>query len=627
MSLEPTVTALPLLALLTVGCAPVDPDIALQPFSDCDDLSRSMRRMARQEVLYDYRWTPEDYLPIPGASKDYALSANDESGGATSYSTTNIQEAGVDESDLVKTDGTWLYSLSGRHLVISRAWPVQDLSMAATVPLDGMPMGIYLYGDIVVAESQVWGPGEPRDGVKPGRHTEEYVPRTLVTLIDVSDPQAPQVKRELYAEGELVESRRVGNRLFVVTYQDIAVDLYAENARDARRMVDDAAPEDWLPWLVDHRFDGALWVSEERPSCDCTDVWASEREGGTWFTSALSLDLDDPTSDFDGSAVVGEAETVYASTGSLYVAASEYEEGPFPSIDDSLQTILHKFDISADQPHPTYAASAKVLGVLEDRFGLSEHEDVLRIATTEWEGTSSATVSTLYEEDGVFELLDSLEGLGEGEEIYATRFTGPVGYVVTYEQVDPLFALDLSDPTDIRLAGSLEMEGWSDYLHPMDETHLLAVGQDEDWRLQVSLFDVGDLSNPILVDRVSLDAWGSEAQYEPHAFNYFADQDALAIPAWTTTEDPALEILVATPTDLSYTGRLSQDEVLQETYEPWCSPVRRSVIYEDQAFAVSNAGLTVAPLSDPEGVVAALPFEGLDPCDSYDGYYGYYGYD
>ncbi|MCK6504103.1 beta-propeller domain-containing protein [Myxococcota bacterium] len=621
-------TPLPLLALLAVGCAPVDPDVALTPFSSCEDLTDYMRRMARQEVLYRYRWEPGDYAIIPGASKDYALS-EDAGGtqGATSYSTTNIQEAGVDEADLVKTDGTWLYSLSGTHLVISRAWPVDELAMAATVKLDGAPRGIYLYGDLVVAESQVWGPGEPRDGQRPARRTDEWVPRTLVTLVDVSDPQAPRVIREVYAEGELVESRRIGQRLFVVTYQDIGVDVYAENARQARQMVDAAVSDDWLPWVQDHRFDGAAWVSDERPSCDCTDVWGSEREGGTFFTSALSIDLDDPSSDFDGAAVVGEAETVYASTGSLYVAANEYEEGPFPSIDGSIQTILHKFDISADQPHPSYAASAKVMGTLEDRFGLSEHEGVLRVATTEWGDTSWATVTTLQEEGGVFSQLDSLDRLGEGEEIYATRFTGDVGYVVTYEQIDPLFTIDLSDPGDIRLAGALEMDGWSDYLHPMDSTHLLAVGQDADWNLQVSLFDVGDLEHPRLVDRVSLDAYGSEAQYEPHAFNYFADQDALAIPAWTTSEEPALEILEATPEGLSYTGRLRQEEVLARIYEPWCAPVRRSVIFEDQAMAVSNAGLTVAPLSDPGTVANALPFEGLDPCDAYEYDYSYdYGY-
>ncbi|NOY25910.1 MAG: hypothetical protein GXP62_08570 [Oligoflexia bacterium] len=605
-----------LLGLLALSaCAPVDPDIDLRPFADCDEMTRYMARMARKEVLYDYRWMPELSFLFGAGKGDMALSSGS---GASSYSTTNIQEAGVDEADLVKTDGTWLYSLSGTHLVVSRAWPVESLEMVATVALDGDPTGIYLYGDLVVAESTVWGTGAPRSGVRP-THGGDSDPRTLITVVDVSDPTAPVVLREVYASGQFVESRRIDGRLFVVTYQDLSVTVNARNAREARRAVRRATQDDWLPWLVDNRLSGDAWDSEERTTCDCTDVWASDREGGTWVVSVLSMDLDDPSSQLEGSAVVGQAETVYASAGSLYVASSEYVEGPFPSIDSTVQTIIHKFDISASQAHPSYAASAKVLGVLDDRFGLSEYAGVLRVATTEQVGESSAVITTLAEHDGQFELLDSLDGIGAGESIYATRFTGEVGYVVTYQQVDPLFSIDLSDPTNIAVGGSLEMQGWSDYLHPMDDTHLLSVGMGGDWRLQVSLFDVADILQPRLVDQQSLDAYGSESQYEPHAFNYFADQDALALPAWSRDDLPGLEVLVARPDGLSYTGRIDQEELLASfPGAESCAPVRRSVILEDQTVAVSNAGLTVAPLDDPQATVAVAPFTGLDPCERYE---------
>jgi hypothetical protein len=600
--------------LAVAACAPVDPDIELTAFQSCDQMSTYMTEMARQEVLYDWKWEPGGFL----GSYEYAMTAEDggtNGEGASSYSTTNVQEEGVDESDLVKTDGTWLYSLSGTTMVVSRAWPVADAAMVATVAIDGQPSGLYLYGDLLVVESTVWNTPEPRSGVAPTRSTQSG--RTLVTLVDVSEPEAPTVLRETYAAGALVESRRVGQHLYVVTYQDLSVTVQASNAREAEKAVEASVARDWLPWLADNKArTTGDWETSEDVACDCVDVYASDREGGSYLVSVLGLDLDDPDASFEGSAVVGAADTVYASSGALYVAASEYEEGPFPSIDSTLQTVVHKFDLDGESGKPQYAASAKVLGVLEDRFGLSEYDNVLRLATTEWQDESSAVVTTLREEDGDFSQLDQLDGIGAGEEIFATRFTGDVGYVVTYEQIDPLFALDLGDPTDIQLGGHLEMDGWSDYLHPMDDDHLLSVGIDGDWKLAVSLFDVSDIMAPTLIQRLSLEAGSSESQYEPHAFNYFAEQDALAIPAWSDDYEPVLEVLTATTSGLSYGGRISQEAVLEATgVDSYCAPVRRSVIFEDQAFAVGGAGLTVAALSDPDTVVQSVPFVGVDPCD------------
>jgi hypothetical protein len=592
----------------------VDPDVTLVPFADCEEMNTYMGRMARQEVLYDWRWEPGGLL---FGSRDTALAFEDgggEGGGASSYSTTNVQEEGVDESDLVKTDGTWLYSLSGTTAVVSRAWPVEEAAMVASVAIDGQPSGLYLYGDLLVVESTVWSSPEPRSGVAPTRASPSG--RTLITLVDVGDPSAPVVLRESYAAGALVESRRVGRHLYAVTYQDLSVSVDADNAREAEEAVEAAVARDWMPWLSDHRARSTGgWDSREDVACDCTDVYASEREGGSLLVSVLGLDLEDPEADFEGSAVVGAADTVYASSGALYVASSEYAEGPFPSVDGTLQTIVHQFALDGESGKPAYVASGKVLGVLEDRFGLSEHEGVLRLATTEWVDSSSAVVTTLREEGGAFVQLDQLQGIGEGEEIYATRFQGDVGYVVTYFQVDPLFTLDLSDPTALAVGGHLEMEGWSDYLHPMGEDHLLSVGIDGDWNLAVSLFDVGDIRAPKLVQRLSLEASSSESQYEPHAFNYFAEQDALAIPAWSFEGEPVLEVIEATTAGLAYGGRVVQDAVLAATgVDSACAPVRRSVIFEDQAFAVGGAGLTVAALEDPDTVVQSVPFLGVDPC-------------
>ncbi len=612
-----------LLALPLSACTAMDPNPDLYRVNSCNQLGNAMERMARKEVLWDYRWAPGDVL---AGCAEYAMTSDQGMSSAPeSYSETNIQEEGVDEADLVKTDGMYLYSLADGHLVTSLAWPYDQAQEMSRVALDGEPEGIYLYNSTVVALSQVTGEASPRSGARMIINDDE--PRTLVTIIDVSNPGYPEVLRETYAEGRMEATRRIANRLFVVTYQDLRITDGAISVRSARKRLRQTQPSDWLSWSADHRFVDGAWQIEEDAVCDCTDVWVSDREGGTYLTTVMSLDLDDPQSAFAGESVVGEAETVYASTNAIYVAATEYTQGPFPSIDGSLDTILHKFDIGADDPNPSYAASAKVTGTLNDEFSLGEHEGVLRVATTHQDWPISAEVHALREDSGSFELLDSLKGLAEGESIFAARFMGDIGYLVTYEVQlgDPLFTIDLSDPSDIREAGALEVPGFSTYLHPMGEDHLLSVGMDEteegnwDWKLAVSLFDVSNMNNPTLADRVLLDASGSEAMNDHHAFNYFADQNALAIPSWAEEAEPVLEVLDVTTEGLSYTGQLDQAQLLSAfSAEAWtCAPVRRSVIMDRYAYAIGSAGFTVATLDAPSEILAAVPFEGLDPCSDY----------
>ena len=625
--------ALAALASTTAGCRAFDPDPELRSFSDCDEMQAYMQKVARTEARWDYAFQWDGSV---GMEESFVMTTDsagamdaDSSGGASSYSSTNLQEADVDEDDLVKTDGTYLYTLAGSTLTISRAWPLEDAGLLGTVEIDGSAQGIYLTDDrvIVLSALYVWeGDGAaPRSGAVLGR--KESGEMTLVTVVDVSDPTAPEVVRETYATGAFKESRRIDDRLYVVTYQSIDVTTRARNFREAKAAIRDADKSDWLPWLQDNRLSAGAWETAEDDACGCTDLWASAAESGTLLTNVLSLDLSDPDSAFDGEAVVGRADTVYASSNAIYVGFSEWDDGAFPSLDDQVDTILHKFDISDAEAHPAYLASAKIPGQLDDQFGLSEYDGVLRIATTEigrdWEQSSS--VFTLREEQGQFAHLDELTGLAPGESIFAARFIGDIGYIVTYEQQlgDPLFTIDLSDPDHIRLAGELAVTGWSDYIHPMDADHLLTVGMEEtgdwEWQLAMSLFDVSDIDNPVLADRLVFDATGSEAQDEHHAFLYFADAEVAAVPSWSLDGESVLEVVHATPDGLSQRGRVYQDAVLADAgvEDAWCANIRRSVVMDDAIWAVSNAGLTAAGLDAPDDVLASVPFPGLATCDDY----------
>jgi hypothetical protein len=350
-------------------------------------------------------------------------------------------------------------------------------------------------------------------------------------------------------------------------------------------------------------------------------------------TQVSSLDLSDPEAAFVGTGVVGRADVVYVSPGALYLGYSEWDDGAFGSRDDHLDTVLHKFDISDETTRPAYVASGSIRGVLSDQFALSERDGVLRVATTvtdngdDLSGWSSSVWTLSPDQSGGFVTRDRASGLAPGEEIYAARFVGELGFLVTYEVQlgDPLFTIDLSDPDNIDVRGELHITGFSDYIHPMGEDHLLTVGMDDgggahDWGLAVSLFDVSDLDNPTLADRVVLDAWGSEAQSEHHAFTWSPENGTLAIPSWGQ-ESGTLEVLSADPASgLEHLGTLTQDTVSGNLSDPWCATLRRSVMMEDVVWALGSAGATAAELVDPSVEVAAVPYAGVEACTDSSGW-------
>lgn len=639
--------ALAALGLLGTGCSALDPDPTLRQFESCDEMESYMRDMAKKEAKW---WWSFDFS-LGFASQDFAMaeSANDAGGvdRASSYSTTNLQEQGVDEEDLVKTDGAHLYSIAGEHLVISKAWPVEEAEQLSAVQIDGVPKGLYLLEEeqLVVVLSQHWswdwyydyeetngelGP-DPRSGEAPSRESHY----AQVTLVDISDLSSPVVVRESYLTGEYRESRRIGDQLYVVAYEDLDITAEASNLRQARKAIKKATLDQWLPLRQDNRRKSVSsdeWDVAEGRACDCTDVWYSDRLGGTYVTHVASLDLLDPSSDFVGTAVAGAADTIYVSPNAIYIGYSEYAEGgPFPSSDSELDTVLHKFDISSAQATPAYEATGMLEGTLSDQFALSEHEGILRVATTvkpeAWDtSTWSSSVYTVSRDQGSgLDVLDSADGLAPGEEVFAARFVGDLGYLVTYEVIlgDPLFTIDMSDPADIQVRGELPVTGWSDYIHPMDEDHLLTIGMDTQddgtWGLAVSIFDVSDLDEPFLQDREIIEAWGSEAQTEHHAFNYFPEQKVLTVPSEVWLDDyetnSVLEVFDAdVETGVSHAGRIVQEEILASSADPWCARVRRSVIMEDKIWAVGQAGLTASSVDQPGTELEAVVFEGVDPC-------------
>jgi hypothetical protein len=250
----------------------------------------------------------------------------------------------------------------------------------------------------------------------------------------------------------------------------------------------------------------------------------------------------------DVDALMTDGDTVYASEDRLYVASQRWLEpdATRAEILDGSATGLHAF--ATGTPGETgYVGSGEVPGYLLNQWSLSEHEGTLRAATTSmppWNSgaRSQSAVRTLQERGGKLVQVGAVGGLGEGERIYAVRYIGDTGFVVTFRQVDPLYTLDLADPAKPRVVGELKVPGYSAYLHPVGDGLLLGVGQDataEGRRtgVQVSLFDVSDLARPRQLARYAVGAVSySSVEYDHHAFLWWAPEKLALVPA--TRYDP-----------------------------------------------------------------------------------------
>ncbi len=297
-------------------------------------------------------------------------------------------------------------------------------------------------------------------------------------------------------------------------------------------------------------------------------------------------------------------------------------EIPEPApIDDADReaTQIHKLDISDADAPAAYRASGRVFGHPLNQFSLGEHEGALRIATTEdrWqegqERVNHLFVLTEGRRDGAagLEVSGQVNDIAEGERIYAVRVMGDRGFMVTFRQVDPLFTLDLSDPADPQLVGELKVPGFSTYLHPFGDEHLIGIGQSatEEGQItgmQLSLFDVSDFGAPSLAHAESLGQGWSEALYDHHAFTYWAPLQTLMVPVSLWNEEvrrAGLEFYRVSEedgfTELGFIDHSAMGE------DRWVPEIRRSLIIGDAVVSMSDLGLQANDIEDLEPLARA----------------------
>jgi len=519
-----------------------------------------------------------------GGTAGSAPPTSDAANGAeapTGFSDTNRQVGDVDEADIVKVgaEGLKLYVIRGNGFYEFDSWPASQLSKVADLEIEGGAMEMFVEGDRAVVFSNAYGVEALDDGdLCQGYYGGGAEPALVdidgsyfcgrsfvkITVIDLSS-DAPEAIREVYVDGWYTSSRRHGSIVRAVVQSSMQRpgtvpylydfvyngDAYPETreaeillarawAVKAEEAIRATALKDWVP-VWGERVDGEI---QEQP-VQCSDFY-SPAPGLTNYglTQIVGLDVESD-SDTRITSILGQASQVYANGEAMVLTQPDwtfFERGA-----NSDRTAVHRFAVSFEQQRTPYQGSGFIQGTVNDQFSIDERNGIIRIATTRttWPNrdtdgvapdvwvppTTDNLVSTLRLVGNSLELAGSTPPLAEGERIFSARFIGDLAYIVTFRQVDPLFAIDLSDPDSPKVLGELKIPGFSDYMHPLGNGHLLTIGRDVDEETQrdngtaLQIFDVSDPVNPVAAYKEVLGEGYSEANHNHKAFNFYADRE------------------------------------------------------------------------------------------------------
>jgi uncharacterized secreted protein with C-terminal beta-propeller domain len=652
-----TATALATALAACTSSGPGDPTpvkprpvtVRLVAYSSCDDMLAGLREHAAGNV------GPWGFGggPVPLYARDMAT-AKSNADAAPEHSTTNVHEAGVDEPDLVKTDGNRIITAVGGTLrIIDTATRkvTKSLKLTETGQPSFIPTDLLVSGDRALV---LFNQG--------GIMYKSFAPmgQAGFMLVDLAGDK-PKVLGTIKPQGTYVDARMVGSTVRIVTRSqpELLFPEHPDNATDAERVaankayVEKAPLDAWLPKI--ELLDAA--GKSTKKSVDCSRVSHPAEYTGTSLLTVHTLDLAQglTAAGTDPISLAADGDIVYGTGQSLYVASNPHwwlqpmaiedrapataqapatepdPAEPTPSAKVTLsesapptpalspepsetptpaptptptptappeETEVHRFDIGKPGP-PAYVASGKVPGRLLNQYSLSEYDGNLRVATT-LSDTDKSSSSVYVLKADTLEKVGEVGGLGEGERIYSVRFIGPVGYCVTFKQVDPLYTLDLRDPAAPKVTGELKITGFSAYLHPGDDGRLIGIGQEASDKgrtlgTQISLFDVSDPASPRRLSQLFQKDSGSEAEWDPHAFLYWPKTGLSVLPLNTYTENKQEIGAMVLKIDDSAVTKLGMIEhpVQKQKDNSYQPSIQRAMVIGDSIWTISTDGVQV----------------------------------
>lgn len=549
-----------------------------------------LNQFTSYQELVTFINTSSQYYPMYSVLEDAvrSMSATSES---NDYSTTNIQVEGVDEADWIKTDGTFLYVVTGSNLSIIHAYPPEEAEILCTLQLNQSITGMFVNGDKLVVIQGGF------DGYEIFYRYSPYLvgDETTIHVYDVTDRASPTLERTLTLDGTYLNSRMIGDHVYALVRKPAYL-----NDSDVE-----------LPEIT---------VDEQHVEVPATTIYyVNASDTYHVFTTVIALNVQDVSQDPSHETfLLGATSNLYVSQQNLYITAMETADF----------TTIHRIWI--DAANIAYTANGQVPGRVLNQFSMDEYQGSFRIATTQGEAWSSDTPSrsNVYILNSNLTTIGKLEGLAPGEQIYSARFMAEKCYLVTFKKIDPLFVIDLSDVENPTVLGELKIPGYSDYLHPYGATHLIGVGKETEeaeegdfaWYqgVKISLFDVSDVSNPLQVANITVGHRGTDspALRDHKAFLFDEDRELLVIPILVAEIDAsaysgdipahaygdpvwqgAYVFDVSIDGELEVRGRISHLEPgATIDYDDWPYFVERTLYIEDTLYTVSGKKIVMNSL-------------------------------
>lgn len=441
--------------------------------------------------------------------------------GVNDFSKTNVQVEGVDEADVVKTDGQYIYQVNNRRIAIAKAYPAENMEIQSILNFKDenfYPQEIYVDGDrmIVIGADHVnivFEKGDVQTKIYPPQNRVRNTVKALV--YDINDRKNIKQLREVEIEGNYVSSRKIGSALYLVSNKQMNYYIMEQGQGEVTPSYRDTA------------------LKDDFIGIDYKDIRYFPGMTESNYMTVAGIDLDKNGEGANISTYLGVGQNIYVSLQNMYVTVNSYrpiQVQPSGSVQERLpdvsmkrirpasdiNTTIYKF--SLDKGKATYLNKGEVPGTVLNQFSMDEYGRYFRIATTKgdmWRNDENISKNNVYILDETLAISGKLENLAPGEKIYSVRFIGDRGYIVTFKTIDPLFVIDLKDPANPAVLGALKIPGYSDYLQPYDDKHIIGFGKDtvempvKDVNgnirgtnayylgMKIALFDVSDVSNPV----------------------------------------------------------------------------------------------------------------------------------
>lgn len=481
--------------------------------------------------------------------------------GAADYSSTNVQVVGVDEADIVKNDGEYLYILREGEFVVVRAVPPGEAAVVGRAAVEGRPQALFLEDDRLVVFTE-----ETEEDLVTVEGSAAPVPvyRTVTAaeIWSVKDRENPVLLDTVTITGGFEGARLIAGEVWLMTEERSGSPVYPLPA------VDGVRPQIYTPPVTQQYY--------------TFHTLTSFPVAGGHEASAVSF-------------LLGEGGAMYVSEKNLYIAYYDRRAG---------RSVIHRFSLAPGGA--SYAATGMINGTVKDQFSMDEAGETLRVATTSFQTNSTSGVYLL---DRDMEVLGSLEGIAPGERIYAARFIDDRLYLVTFRQVDPLFVIDLSG-TKPAVLGALKIPGYSEYLHPCGDHCLIGVGREttvNEWGgtvtggLKVALFDVGNVSAPTVVDTAVIGGRmsGSPALEDHKAFFFDERRGVLVLPVFDYGQNYPVS---SSPWNGAYIFAVSEEEGIDHI-----GTIAHESSLDGRVERTVRFGETLATISEQSVVLTSLP--------------------